>query len=59
MPTAAAITLAGLTLWRALICAVALAPLAYYLVAILATLRFFRREREKRPPAYTPPVSVL
>jgi len=58
-PTAAAITLAGLTLWRALICAVALASLAYYLVAILATVRFFRRQREKRPPAYTAPVSVL
>jgi ceramide glucosyltransferase len=58
-PTFTTITIAGLPLWRALICSVAVAPLAYYAVAIIATIRFFVRERRKQPGAYTPPISVL
>ena len=34
-------------------------PLAYYLFAIVAALRFFLRERRKTLGAYRPPVSVL
>ena len=37
----------------------ALAPLAYYMVAIFATIRFFKRERTKPLPNFAPPVSVL
>jgi ceramide glucosyltransferase len=37
----------------------ALAPLAYYLVAIFAAIRFFKRERSKPLPNFMPPVSVL
>jgi len=35
------------------------APLAYYVVAIFATLRFFRRERARRLTEFAPPVSLL
>jgi ceramide glucosyltransferase len=38
---------------------VALVPLAYYVVAILAVLRFFRRERRLLRPDFCPPVSIL
>ena len=48
-----------LSIWRVVILLLAIAPLAYYLVAILAALRFFRRERSKPLPDFTPPVSVL
>ena len=34
-------------------------PLAYYLLAIVAALRFFLRERRKTLGAYMPPVSIL
>jgi ceramide glucosyltransferase len=37
----------------------AAASLAYYAVAILAAIRFFRRERAKALPDFTPPVSIL
>jgi len=37
----------------------ALAPLAYYAVAIFAAIRFFHRERGKRMAEFRPPVSVL
>jgi ceramide glucosyltransferase len=37
----------------------ALAPLGYYVTAIIAAMRFFRRERAKQLPAFTPPVSLL
>ena len=36
-----------------------LAPLAYYVTAILAALRFFRRERARVLPNFSPPVSLL
>ena len=39
--------------------ALAGAPLAYYLVAIFAAVRFFRRERARRLPDFAPPVSLL
>lgn len=45
--------------WRDAVLVVAVAPLAYYVTAILAALRFFRRERARALPSYTPPVSLL
>jgi ceramide glucosyltransferase len=47
------------SLWREAILLIALAPLAYYLVAMLAAIRFFRRERAGRLGDFTPPVSLL
>jgi ceramide glucosyltransferase len=38
---------------------IACVPLAYYLVATLAALRFFSRGQTKTSGSYTPPVSVL
>jgi ceramide glucosyltransferase len=38
---------------------IACLPLAYYVVATLAGLRFFVRQREKSPGSFTPEVSVL
>ena len=38
---------------------IACLPLAYYLVATLAGLRFVLRQREKSPGSFTPEVSVL
>jgi ceramide glucosyltransferase len=37
----------------------AVAPFAYYVLAILAALRFFRRKAAQAPPEYCPPVSLL
>lgn len=51
--------MAHLSIWRAAILLLAIAPFAYYVVAILAALRFFRRERAKALPDFVPPVSVL
>ncbi len=45
--------------WRLLLLLMALAPLVYYVTGSLAALRFFRRERAKVLPDYTPPVSLL
>jgi len=42
-----------------LILLLALAPLAFYLVAAIAAVRFFTRARAKKLPNFTPPVSVL
>lgn len=47
------------TAWRDTLLLLAIAPLTYYLVACYAAWRFFRRERARKPPAYTPPVSLL
>ncbi len=44
---------------RAAILLLALAPFAYYLAATFAALRFFKRERAKKLPDFTPPVSIL
>jgi ceramide glucosyltransferase len=44
---------------RLLILLMALAPLGYYVAGILAAVRFFSRERIKKLPEFTPPVSIL
>jgi len=48
-----------LPIWRAAVLALAVAPLAYYLVAIFAALRFFRKKRARNLPEFTPPLSLL
>ena len=45
--------------WRDAVLLMAAAPLVYYVLAALAALRFFRRERARELPNYSPPVSVL
>ena len=45
--------------WRDTVLLLAAAPLIYYALATLAALSFFRRERARILPDYTPPVSVL
>jgi ceramide glucosyltransferase len=45
--------------WRGAILLLAMVPLAYYAVAILAAIRFFRRERRKRLASFVPPISIL
>ncbi len=45
--------------WKDAVLLVAATPLAYYVTAILAALRFFRSERSRTLPPYTPPVSLL
>jgi ceramide glucosyltransferase len=44
---------------RDLILLIACVPLAYYVVAMLAAVRFFSRERGKTLGSYTPKVSIL
>jgi ceramide glucosyltransferase len=46
-------------IWRAAILLLAIVPLAYYLVAIVAAIRFFRRERARPLPEFCPAVSIL
>jgi len=46
-------------IWRAVILVLSIAPLAYYIVAMAACVRFFRRERQKTLPDFRPPVSLL
>jgi ceramide glucosyltransferase len=48
-----------LSLWRVVILLIALTPLAFYLVAIAAAIRFVRRESHRVLPDFTPPVSLL
>src|SRR3979490_1516090 len=48
-----------LSLWRIAVLLIALAPLAFYLIAIVAALRFVRRESRRVLPDFTPPVSLL
>ncbi len=45
-------------LWRDAVLLLAAAPLVYYLLAMLAGLRFFRRERARIPPEYRKPTDV-
>jgi ceramide glucosyltransferase len=45
--------------WRAALLLLALAPLVYYLLAISAAWRFFRRRSTSRASQFTPPVSLL
>ena len=47
------------SLWRLTVLLLALAPLAYYALAIFAAIRFFKRERSKSLPNFMPPVSLL
>jgi ceramide glucosyltransferase len=46
-------------IWRYAVLLLSTAPLVYYLLAMLAALRFFRRERARILPQYCPPISVL
>jgi ceramide glucosyltransferase len=46
-------------IWRLVILLAALVPLAYYVAAILAVLRFFWRERSRPRPDFCPAVSIL
>jgi len=48
-----------IAIWRLLILILALAPLAYYIVATVAAFRFFLRERKRQLPEFRPPVSIL
>ena len=45
--------------WRDAVLLLAAAPLIYYIVATIAALRFFRRERGRKLRSYTPVVSLL
>src|SRR5467141_764268 len=45
--------------WRGAVLLLAAAPLVYYLAAMLAALRFFKRARARLLPNYNPSVSVL
>src|SRR5258708_35988741 len=45
--------------WRDVVLLLAAVPLVYYVLGTLAALRFFRRERARVLPNYTPSVSVL
>src|SRR3974377_1668529 len=53
------ISFLGPSLFRLPILLIALAPFGYYIAGILAAARFFRRERAKKLPVFTPPVSLL
>jgi ceramide glucosyltransferase len=48
-----------LPIWRVAVMVAALAPLAYYLVATVATMRFFWRERRRKLNAFAPSASLL
>src|SRR5271167_938526 len=48
-----------IAMWCWALLLLALAPLGFYVTAIVAAVRFFRRERAKQLPAFTPPVSLL
>ena len=45
--------------WRFFVLVLAATPLAYYLAAIIAALRFFTRERTREFAAFAPAVSLL
>ncbi len=47
------------TAWREAVLFLAAVPLAYYALATFAAWRYFRRERARALPEYTPPVSLL
>jgi len=48
-----------ISIWRAGLLVMAAAPLAYYLVAIFAALRFFGKARARGSAEFAPPVSLL
>jgi ceramide glucosyltransferase len=45
--------------WRDAVLLLAAAPLVYYILATLAALHFFRRERVRKLPDFAPPASLL
>jgi ceramide glucosyltransferase len=49
----------GHSIWSEAILLLAAAPLVYYVLATLAALRFFKRERARVLPDFTPGVSIL
>jgi ceramide glucosyltransferase len=51
--------MSDLPIWRIGLLVLAIAPLAYYLVAVLAAVRFFRGGRTPRAAEFAPPVSLL
>jgi ceramide glucosyltransferase len=46
-------------IWRLIVLLLAIAPLAYYVVAIAAAIRFFTKERKQAFPDFQPAVSIL
>ena len=46
-------------MWRDVVLLLAAAPLVYYALATLVALRFFKRERARVLPDFTPSVSIL
>jgi ceramide glucosyltransferase len=48
-----------ISIWRGVALLLATAPLVYYVVAIIACVRFFRRERRKVLADFQPPASLL
>jgi ceramide glucosyltransferase len=48
-----------ISIWRAGLLVLAAAPLAYYMVAIAAAVRFFHGQRARRLAEFSPPVSLL
>ena len=46
-------------MWRDAVLLLAAGPLVYYLLATLAALRFFSKQRARVLPDFTPPVSIL
>lgn len=48
-----------IAIWRLVVLLLAIAPLAYYIVAALAAFRFFTVQRKKTLPEFRPPVSIL
>jgi ceramide glucosyltransferase len=48
-----------ISIWRAAVLLIALAPLAYYVVVILAALRFFGTKNSEQPAQFQPSVSIL
>jgi ceramide glucosyltransferase len=51
--------IAHVAIWRWIVLVFALAPLYFYIVAIIAAFRFFQRERAKTLGEFRPPVSLL
>ena len=47
------------SVWRDAILLLAAGPFVYYVVGLVAALRFFRRERVQQAQDFTPPVSIL
>src|SRR3979490_1389479 len=51
--------MAHAAIWRDAVLLLATGPLVYYVLAMLAARRFFRHQRARNLPDYTPPISVL